>query len=173
MGGRVLAPLCRPDGHDVAVLRAVVQEHLPQPRVGDRTDLCKLGAVDELLSVLELREDLLGERDGTHVTSDQQVLQHCSKAPEFPGSFAAVPPVRAGRKQSLAQRNRRAATRAQLHLAELPFGPALVAEPSVGLMPDTVSTHTGVDRLLTLRSRRSQGTAGGKVSRMVNAREPF
>jgi hypothetical protein len=76
------------------------------------------------------------------------------------GRFGSVPPVRAGRKQSLAQRDRPAATRGQLYLVELPFGPALVAEPNVGSMPDTVSTPTGVDRLLTLRTLRS-GKAGG------------
>lgn len=31
------------------------------------------------LTVLELREDLLGDHDGVHVTSNPQVLQHCSK----------------------------------------------------------------------------------------------
>ena len=31
------------------------------------------------LTVLELREDLLGDHDGVHVTSDPQVLQQCSK----------------------------------------------------------------------------------------------
>jgi hypothetical protein len=46
-----------------------------------------------------------------------------------------------------------AATRGQLHLTEQSLGPALVAEPNVGLMADTVSTAAGADRLLTLHCR--------------------
>jgi hypothetical protein len=34
----------------------------------------------------------------------------------------------------------------------LPLVPALLAEPNVGSMADTVSTSVGVDRLLTLHT---------------------
>jgi hypothetical protein len=38
----------------------------------------------------------------------------------------------------------------QQHRVKLLLGPALVAEPNVGLMADTVSMPADVDRLITL-----------------------
>jgi hypothetical protein len=71
------------------------------------------------------------------------------------GGSGSVPPVRAAGEQSSEQRDRPAATRGQLYLSKLPPGQALVAEPNVSLMADTVSTPAGIERLLTLQCSRA------------------